>query len=246
MTANEMKAVWLLKLDSLFEGSAPAYSDKHISFMLSNAQIRVFKKHYNPLGNKYKKGFEFDEQRRRDLEQFIKAASVSGGEITVSSNQTGVHPNGIFYDLPSTFYMNIEESVKLGQTGVEVNVKSVTHNEYNININNIYKKPYSLLVWRMDFSRVGHGEDGGDAKTGQTAKRIELITDGSSITDYRIRYIINPPEIVCDSVTIASQRHCILDDTLHDEIIDEAIKIAKSIIEQEEYQISSIEKESAE
>jgi hypothetical protein len=75
MKANEMKFSFQLKFDSLFEFSAPAYDDRHISYLLTEAQFRVFLSRYNPMADKYRKGFEGDEQRRRDLEQLINIAS---------------------------------------------------------------------------------------------------------------------------------------------------------------------------
>jgi hypothetical protein len=238
MTANEMKFSWLLKFEAMFNYSAPAYDDRQVSYLLTNAQLRVFKRYYNPYGNKYQAGFEANEQRRRDLEQFIKNASISGGNITLSSAQTGIHPNGKFYDMPEDFLFPIEESAKLTGGTKEIDVKPVRHDQYRANINNPYKNPYSNLVWRLDYSRADHGEDGGNAYTGRTKKRIELITDGTDITDYRIRYIISPPNIVVDEITLANQRHCILDATLHDDIVDEAVIIAKAAINPQEYQVS--------
>lgn len=246
MTANEMKYAWRLKFEAMFELSAPAYDDRQVSFLLSNAQIRIFKQRYNPLGNKYQKGFEFDEQRRRDLGQFIKSASISDGNISQSADQTGIHPNGVFYDLPSDFLFNIEENVILSGTSAEIDVLPVKHDYYRANIVNPYKKPYSNLVWRMDISRYDHGEDGGDSFTGRTPKRIELITDGTAISDYRTRYIIVPPDIVVDSVTPGNQRHCILDDIIHDDIIDEAVQIAKASVEPKEYSIATNESNQSE
>lgn len=246
MTANEMRFSWRLKLDALFDYSAPAYNDAQISNLLTNAQLRIFKHRYNPLGNKYRKGFEFDEQRRVDLEQFIKGASISNGDISVSSNQDDIHPNGVFYDMPSDFLIAIEENAILTGSGSEVDVLPVQHDFYNKNKNNPYKKPYSGLVWRMDFSRLDHGEDGGDSYTGRTAKRIELISDGTLVSDYRVRYLVSPPNIVVDVTTPANQRHCILDKSIHDDIVDEAIRIVKGMINPQEYQIGSAEAQQSE
>lgn len=166
MTSNEMKFNFQLKFDSLFEFSAPAYDDRQISYILTEAQFRVFIKRYNPLGNKYQKGFEDDEQRRRDLEQLIKpalydkadptGASVPAGveAMIVSSQQGGVHPDGVFLDTPSDFLYAVEEAVTLETSpGAVVNpkeswVKPVRHDEFLANINNPYKQPYKDLIWR--------------------------------------------------------------------------------------------------
>jgi len=255
MTANEMKFSFQLKFDSLFEFSAPAYDDRQISYLLTEAQFRVFTDHYDPLSNKTQRGFESNEMRRRDLEQFIKSASVSGGEITASSDQTGIHTNGTFYDLPTDFLYAVEENaITTAVAGEEVNVKPVKHDEYRANIRNPYKQPYENLVWRMDYSRyTPHYNPSNPA----TPKRTELIVGPNSsnhsspgvvpsITDYRVRYIQMPPDIVVDEVTAANQRHCVLDETLHRVIVDEAVKMAVATVNPEEYQLKVAEKTESE
>jgi hypothetical protein len=250
LTANDMKFNFQLKFNSLFEFSAPSYDDRQISYLLTEAQFRVFLKRYNPLGNKYQKGFEADEQRRRDLEQLLVpglydlsgAQSEGVEEITKSSNQGGVHPNGVFFDLPSGFLYSVEESVKLMIIESESWVKPVRHDEYLANINNPYKKPYENLIWRMDISRHTHGE-GVDFST-QTPKRTELIApEGFTIERYRIRYLSSPPEIICNEFNPSEQKHCILDGSIHGDIIDEAVSMANAAVSPEEYKIGLSEKE---
>ena len=321
MQANNMKFSFQLKFDSLFEFSAPAYDDRHISYLLTEAQFRVFISRYNPLANKYQKGFEADEQRRRDLEQLIRSLYIgSGGTVTTeatgttgetellikrtkgiipgtpisgpgivggttitrvirddiglstfeygivqlsnaltgdlsddfvelsnllgkSTYQAGAHPNGIFYDLPEGFLYAVEEAVKLvGQT-TESWVKPVRHDEYLANINNPYKKPYKNLIWRMDMAREFHSI--GEAAS--TNKRTELILPATSELDYyRVRYLSIPPAIVCDEFDPDNQVHCILDETLHREIVDEAVAMARAAVKPEEYQIGLSEKNRSE
>jgi len=243
MTANEMKYNMLLLYDKLFEYGSPAYDDRQIGAILSKAQLRIYKRYYMPNRNKFNEGFESTEKRRTDLEQFIKNASVSGGQISVSADQTGVHPDGVFYDMPTDYLYPVEEAVVTSDsTPQEITVKPIKHDYYRANIRNPYKKPYSNLAWRMDFSRLNSGSSGGDTFTGQTAKRTEIIPkSGSTINDYRVRYLITIPDIVCDEITPTNQRHSIFDESLHDEIVDEAAKIAAAAAHPEKYQIADKE-----
>jgi len=326
VTANEMKFNFQLKYDSLFQFSSPAYDDRQISWLLTEAQFRVFIKRYNPLGDKYQKGFEADEQRRRDLDQLIKSASVDGkietssgtysctwstantvttvtiaspgttkglnpgqaisgtgigatntnvikaiisndkftlvtaattatqaspttltGGLGKSTYQGGVHPNGVFLDMPSDFLYAIEEAAKLETSpGAVVStneawIKPIKHDEYLSNINNPYKQPYKDLIWRMDISRV---QQATGTSTLASLKRTELILpSGYVINNYRCRYLAIPPAIVVDEFTPANQIHCILDETLHREIVDEAVVIAEAATKPEKYQISVAEQE---
>lgn len=249
MTANEMKFNFQLKFDSLFEFSAPAYDDRQISYLLTEAQFRVFIKRYNPFANKYRAGFEDNEQRRRDLEQLIKPAlystvdTIPDGveEITLSAHQGGVHPNGVFLDMPEDFLYAVEEAAKLEGQPKEAWVRPVKHDEYLANINNPYKQPYKDLIWRMDISRYQHAEG---TSIAATAKRTELILpDGYNLEHYRVRYLSTPPAIVCDEFDPDNQKHCILDETLHREIVDEAVIIAQAAVKPEQYQVGVNEQE---
>lgn len=312
MKANEMKFSFQLKFDSLFEFSAPAYDDRQVSYLLTEAQFRIFIKRYNPLGNKYQKGFEADEQRRRDLEQLIKPANISGSgvsgaivytgdtnngsdivttissiiglnpgisitgagipasttikeilsatSIRLSANATatatgvsltsglgkaavqgGTHPNGVFLEMPNDFLYAVEEAVKLSTQTTESWVRAVKHDEYLANINNPFKQPYKDLIWRMDISRSQHAE--GTAILA-TNKRTELVLPtGYTVDYYRLRYLSLPPSIVVDEFTPANQKHCILDETLHREIVDEAVLMAQAAVKQEQYQIGLSEKQ---
>lgn len=227
---------FLLAFDKAFEYAAPSLDDKQISSFLTKAQWRIFTNTYKPGKDGF--GFESTEDNSRDLEQLIRSASISGGTITASATQTGVHPNGTFYDLPSDFYLAIEEAAIIATK--EVKVLPIKHDYYTANIYNPYKNPYTNLVWRMTFSRLDQGEDGGDSFTDRTSKRVELIVSQKTtypIIDYRLRYISLAPDIVCDRLVSANQRHCILQSLVYD-IIDEAVKIAVASTKPDEYQVS--------
>lgn len=238
MTANELKEQVLLLFDKQFEWAAPAYDDRQISKVLTDAQLIVVEDIYSP--RKDGEDFESSELSRRRLEQLIKPASL-GAEITVSATQTGIHPNGTFYDLPTDFFLAIEEAAVTNEQASEAQVKPIEHNFYTQNISNPYKKPYKKVIWRMDISRVDHGEADGDSFTNRTPKRTELIVADKvnhPVTAYRMRYLATPPDIVCDEFAPANQRHSILDSTLHPKIVREAVKIMTASVKPEEYQIA--------
>ena len=91
----------------------------------------------------------------------------------------------------------------------------------------------------MDFSR----EINSAGTANSTNKRTELILPtGYELDYYRVRYLSMPPAIVCDEFSPENQIHCILDESLHREIVDEAVAIAKAAVKPEEYQIGLSEK----
>lgn len=217
----------------MFEFGAPDYNDKQLSVLFSLAQRNVILNIYD--SGKSKKGFESSEKYRKFLDQLIKGASISDATISTSSDQTGIHPNGTFLDLPSNFLLFIEEAAKLDTAPtVEIRVKPVTHDEYTVAIDNPYKEPSSKVAWRMDISR----ETDAVGITSASEKRVEIITNGAGLTDYRIRYLREAPDIVVDETTPANQIHCILDNLIHPLIITEAVKIATSASKPDEYQIA--------
>lgn len=247
MTANEMKILFLIKFDKLFDFGAPAYDDRQISKILTDAQFRIFIKTYNPLGNKYKKGFESDEKRRRDLDQLIKPALYSSLEsapagvenINKPLGQNGIHPNGIFLEMPIDYLYPIEETCKVDNINREFKVVPVTHDEYSANIYNPYGSPYITssegFIWRMDISRYTHAEG---TSVEDSSKRLELILpSGNTLVQYRVRYLSMPSNIVVDTNTVDNQRHCILDASIHAAIIDEAIAIASAASKPDEYKL---------
>lgn len=231
MTANQMSEKFDILFDSLYEFAAPAYNDTLKSQILTIANNRVFFDAYYPLANRYRKGFEMDEASLRNLEDYIKP-----GIPTVSSNQVGVHPSGVFYDLPSDFLYAIEETVKLTGFTSETLVKPITHNEYKANVKNPYKKPYEEVVWRIGIGKL-------TLPTGITTSsvpRTELVAD-RTITSYRLRYLFKPTDIVVDTTTTTNQRHSYLNEMLQEKVVALAVKIASGAVKPEEYQIKSLE-----
>ena len=222
MTAEELSYQFFLAYDKAFEGAAPGYDDKQVSTWLSQGQYRVFNKYYNV--------FEQSEDARRALEPMIKSA-------TVLSFSAGSHPNGYFANLPTDFMYAVEESVKGTALTGEAAVLPVSHDFYIKNVNNPYKKPklnggVDDVVWRMDIG------------SGTSTKKTELITDGTALVSYRLQYIQQITDIVVASLTPSNSVDPILDFTVQNEIITEAVKIAVAATKPDEYQIAALENNS--
>jgi hypothetical protein len=166
-----------------------------------------------------------------------RPASLSGGTVLFSAhpkrlvNSADSHLNSLSFRLPSNFMFSVEEAVMLYKNNSttikhskETKVVPVTYDEYSANISNPYKKPYIDLVWRMDTS--GRSMLNNNMRT-------ELILPKNNILDYyRLVYIAKPPAIVCGS----PQVNCILNDSVHGDIIDEAVVMASAALKQQDYQ----------
>lgn len=228
MTANEMAQEFLILWDKITSSSAPGYTDQEISTILSKAEQVFFFEGFD-----YGKSFQETELRRKGFDDMIKYDTPSA-----SASQTGVHPNGVFYDLPTDFQFALKEEVTTSSAteckdGLRIKVKPITEDEYNLNIKNPFKKPFALdddgLVWRMDFSKV----------SSSGSVRIELITDGTfSVGTYHLRYLKKLDGIATtfnNDGSITTQINSVLPETVHRQIIDKAIRIASGSINSQEY-----------
>ena len=239
MTAAEMKLNFLILYDKVTNFAAPGYEDFEIATFLNKAQLQYTKRTYNYKGNKYQEGFEETEKRRKDLAELVRNAELTSSAI--SSDQTGVSPNGTFYDLPLDLLYALREEATISSSdhcvdGNRISVKPVTHDEYNINIKNPFKKPDPTTVWRLDFSRE-------IPQIGEPM-RHELITgDSYTISTYHMRYLKVPRDIVIDDT---SPVNCELQGSIHPEILDIAVRIAAGITDPQTYQIKVNEEKVAE
>jgi len=221
MTANEMRVSLETTLDRKAFAS-PGYEDIEISEVLNLAFLKYLKMYFdeqNPKG----KGFEAIEHRGQAFSALIKYSN----SLSISANQTGVKPDGVFYDLPSDFMWTIQEdifitSAQCSLVASKADVSVITHDEYNRFLDNSYKRPGVRLgkafVWRMYAPREVQFYN---PTITATPKRHQIIKSSDmTITGYKVSYLIYPPEIVVDTDIPTNQRHCILDESSHDTIVN--------------------------
>lgn len=236
MTANEMADELELRLDRSYSYGSPGYEDYELSSVLNQATNHYIKSFYNELNNRKGFGFEESEVRNQGLSELI-SSSVN----PVSTDQIGVLKNGSYYDLPSDFMYTILEVVETDikdcdNDNTSIQVRPISHDEYNKLKGNKYKRPSSNIVdprvWRMQYSRATSTYSG----TG-TNKRHQLITNGKyNIISYKMNYLKNPPEIIVDRDTISNERNCVLDESTHDVIVNIARDIMLGIVKEQKLQ----------
>lgn len=264
MGANEMRYEFLIGYDKLTNLAAPGYEDAEISVLLSQAQEEYIKAHYHPAGNKYRQGFEYTEKRRKDLGELVRTANISQYVTDLSDNHTYGKffelPDELWLTIEESAYINFNildcSTLPVAYTDTDrgnstiialatpirgayemknIYVKPVSHDEYNVNILNPFKKPNRDRVWRLDYSTL-HGY-----------KIHELITDGTyEVVKYFVRYISKPSAIVVDINVPANQMPCMLDSMTHREIVDIAVRIATSQTNQPEYPVKIAEENKTE
>ena len=229
MTANQMADLLEEKLDRADSFGSPGYEDFDLSSVLTEAQQLFVKKFFDEVNNRKGKGFQEIEIRNQGLAALIK----DGNLLTASADQTGTLSNnyivGKFFDLPIDHMYTIFEqcTIDKNECGTEIPiigyVITIAHNEIQRFQWNKYKRPYykddgSCRVWRSEYNRFISGKDDYAAKTD---KRHELFTDGTfEITNYHMRYVKNPEDIVVDRTDPNNQENSELDASTHYVIVD--------------------------
>jgi hypothetical protein len=222
MTAQEMQYNILLQIDSLFENAAPGYNPTQIQSFMNRAQRRVF--------NEKKLLYDTDESVKRMLSPLNKRASTTDNTIKTVTVALDLykHTNGRYYTLPSNVGFITEEYVKITPVGgatitKPVLVKPITYDYYVKNYENRYKKPSVELIWRLDYNY----------DSAQTGYIVELITDGSTIDSYHISYLKYPQNMVIGTTNCE-----IIDETFHDEIVSETVKMITAALNDEGYSVA--------
>jgi hypothetical protein len=182
----------------------------------------------NIIVNDLAKNFEKDEDIRRKLATLVKTATFNSG---VSS--TGLQTNSLFIQVPSDLLRIVYEKIKVNSViacfnGVDLDVLPITHDEYNTQKNNPFRKPtlegLTNKAWRLD--------------TGVNTESVEIILPTDvTINTYTMRYIKNPTPIVLTALGdlsiegVSTISECQLDSfLLQEQILELGVNLALSAI----------------
>lgn len=224
MTNLEFRNEFDIHYNSIATQSAPNIDDYELSVYLTKAQLELVKDYYDPSSNRKNKGFENSEKRRVDLKELIKEFNTN---TLISTNIKLTNDSKIF-KIPDDVFLIIYESVKCNVNNCgekELSVVPKTHDEFNIQYENPFKRPNKNKVWRLDISKINNN------------KIVELISP-FTISEYKIRYIKYPKPIIISDLNISfpnenltingfsSIQQCELDQEIHNEILDRAVELA--------------------
>jgi hypothetical protein len=241
MTANQMWENVLVTYDALYSQSAPGFVDPEASILLTKAQWYYILQRLNPKSNRNMEGFEETEIRIQGLSALIKDSQDASPLIQKlpDSQQTGTLPGEKLWALPVDFMIAIYEGC---QTSVpqcgnpnqfnRIMTIPISHDEYNLNYYNPYKRPYTDgtegIIWRLEHGRK-------TLPNTTTERKVHgLITDGTfEVTNYYLRYIKTPSDIVVDLDTPGSQVNCELDSLTHQGICDIAVKLLSAAVKEQ-------------
>ena len=238
MTANEMWDNVLVTYDALYSQSAPGFVDPEASIILTKAQWYYVLQRINPKSNRNMEGFEETEIRIQELSSLVKDSANAIPPISKlpDNQQTGTLPGETLWAIPVDCMLPIYEGCttntkQCGTTSTYNRIMTIpiSHDEYNLNYSNPYKKPWTDgtegIIWRLE-----HG-----TKIVVNVKSAErkihgIITDGNfQVTDYYMRYIKYPKDIVIGSSPV----NCELDPISHQSICDIAVKLLSAAVREQ-------------
>lgn len=228
MTNLELNNEFDIHYNSIAGQSAPNLDAYEKSVFLTKAQLELVKNYYDPQSNRKQKGFEASEKRREDLKELIKNYNDSNS----FDNSTKIHSSSRFFNIPEDVFLIINEQVEIKSedcfNGNTIEVKPVTHDEFNKQIKNPFKTPDETLAWRLDYSSINDN------------KVVEIISPYNitgSLT-YKLRYLKYPEPIILTDLSVefpgenlsvdgmTGENSCKLNESLHREILDRAIQLA--------------------
>jgi hypothetical protein len=229
MTTLEFSNEFDIYYNSIATNAAPGVDLYEKSVYLTKAQLEIVKNYFNPRGNKYQTGFEGSSKRRNDLNELLKG-TVSTIEI---DSTNGISNDSQFFRIENETFLIIQEQAKVSSAdkcvdGKYIKVVPKTHDEYEDQINNPFKKPNDKVIWRLDY----YSQQGG-------SKNIELIP-AYTVTEYKYRYISYPEPIVLTDLDtafsgeglsvdgVSTEQTCKLSKSIHREILDRAVELALS------------------
>lgn len=227
MTTQEFSSEFDILYNNIMSNAAPGLDEYEKSVFLTKAQEEILKNYFNPKGNKYQEGFDDNEKRQIDFSSLVTAITIPSYS---NSQYIKIDDRSLLFLMPNDMLFALNEVCEITENNINrlVNVVPISFIEYSRLISKPYKRPLKNQCWRLISS------------SSKKNRVFELILPFGSIVpgSYRIRYISRPaPIILVDLSTeypglsingITSVTECELDSSIHYEILQRAVELAKS------------------
>lgn len=230
MTVEEFSNEFDVLYNNISSNNAPGLDEYEKSVFLTKAQDEIVNNYFNPKGNKYGEGFDDNQKRQID---FLNLVQIKKLDAATSPLITKLDDRSSLYTFPTDTLFVINESVNGVKNGVKklVNVLPINFKEYSRLIQKPYKLPYKNQAWRL-------------INNSSSNKAIEVIIDPNVfIKDYVVKYVKKPSPIVLTNLSskfdgeglsiegVTTYQTCELDDSIHQEVLQRAVELAKSFYE---------------
>lgn len=227
MTTQEFSSEFDILYNNIMSNAAPGLDEYEKSVFLTKAQEEILKNYFNPKGNKYQEGFDDNEKRQIDFSSLVTAITIPSYS---NSQYIKIDDRSLLFLMPNDMLFALNEVCEITENNINrlVDVVPISFIEYSRLISKPYKRPLKNQCWRLISS------------SSKKDRVFELILPFGSIVpgSYRIRYISRPaPIILVDLSTeypglsingITSVTECELDPSIHYEILQRAVELAKS------------------
>lgn len=212
MTTTEFSNEFDILYNNITSNQAPGLDEYEKSVFLTRAQEDILKGYFNPKTNKIQEGFDSSEQRQINFANLIKFDS----SVTVNAQNEASISEEIFAIL------NEKLIVTRRDNPVELVVRPLTYTEYDRLLSKPYKRPPKYHAWRII----------------QNNKCKFIIGSEDTISEYHVRYVRKPNPIILENLSnglkindLSEETPCELDESLHREILQRAVELAKATYE---------------
>lgn len=213
-----------LLYNNITSNQAPGLTVDEVSMILTKAQNELLKNYFFPSHNAKQTGIDGSTRRQLDFANLIEVIRMEyvSNPLTKLDSRSSVYkyPDNkhIMFVINEVFYI-IGEKKEGESTLNEVRqVIPLSYTEYTRLMQKPLKEPLKNQVWKLTngnyFELIFNTDD---------VKKKE-----SKETDWFIRYVRYPKAIELD-ITKEGDSPCELDETMHEEIIQRAVELAKNI-----------------
>lgn len=166
--------------------------------------------------------------KKDDSETAIQASSVPALNPFGNPN-FDTRSNSKSVKMPDNIMMIVNESVEVTRDkvpGVLLQVVPIRFDVYSQLMSKPYKRPLKYQAWRLINSSSDNTEN--------TCRADIVIGPSDTLTKYTIRYIKKPTPIIVSNLDglkidgFEVQKDCILDSSIHEEIVQRAVELAKA------------------
>ena len=239
MNIPEFSTQFDILYNNIMSNNAPGLDEYEKSVCLTKAQMELVKNYFNPLGNKYKTGFEQSIKRLTDFSTLILAVNLNPASVSQSyKDYSKFDDRSIVYAYPKDFLFAINDTATETEkdgTVRKITIASIDFGTYTRLMNKPYKQPHKDQAWKLFVNPVDM--DNYDLDEVPTVY-FEVIThEGSTIGNYKLRYVRKPRPIILEDLSLTgtsingetAPRTSELNPEMHDEILQRAVEIAKGL-----------------
>lgn len=246
MSPEELSNTFDVLYNNITSNQAPGLSEYEKSIFLTKAEEEIVKNHFMPMskGNNIGLGFDDSAKRQADFSTILRSQDCTEIEITSSLIDKRSHT----YNYPDDVFIVINESIYTKDYR-QIQVVPISYPEYLKQMSKPFKRPLKNQAWKLinvGSTKVTQVDEETQEETTSTVevRYVELITNiYDHIDSYTVRYVKKPKPVITgdlDGLTINGYAYgsnataaipetegCELDSSLHEEILQRAVELAK-------------------